>query len=1142
MNPSSRNPDPIGLGSARPKPRLVKLRKHTASSNTPKLFPETGNIDSGFNPFRPSSDISVPELGSSFQAKLNFGDVGNGVFVFGAKMGNACGFIENKILDDMRKLKIENLNPGNGCESSRLEEDIKKLKIGGSVFVESPENQNVDLFGESVGRELRNELKKLNIKDHKEPVINRTNDNADDMNTFVHRNTNDGNTSLPGSSAGMFPGKTESVLSFEMERLGLAGEVPSEAETSLNSSSGVNNLFHPKDFTFQTPTISNPNGSIFTGATQNKLEFNARREPTKDSRSKKSRGKLKKPVAVREDFVLSENTSFQENQKDPFESYSPMNISPCHESMIDNEEVQQDSRDTSVELEQAFSDPLSTTVNEAAANEDLVIAAQRLDIKDDDDAKFTETKVEACQFRTSGSIDADVSRDDFNSEAETESFVTADVQFDYDSSNDTFVTAADTEVSSNSRIEPICGPTSEDVGRTKTNFTFAAATSSIHSQSSTSKHHQKKKNHNRVARESHTSTPSSKIQQSSSSMQFFQPSETSSLLSPRLGQKGDPPTPFPKRGDKAEADKDSEIEQESSVIPIASVAAQEACDKWRLRGNQAYAIGDMLRAEDYYSQGVNCISPNEKSKSCLRALMLCYSNRAATRMSLGRVREALGDCMRAAVIDPKFLRVQVRAANCYLALGDVENASQHYTACFQSGNDACVDPKLASEASEGLEKSQRVLEWMKQSAELMQQRNSNAAESALRVISEALTLSTYSEKLLELKAEALFMLGKYEELIRLCEQTLASAEMNHTAVSADDASDMVSSDSQKDLLLRLWRCRLIIKSYFCLGRLEAVLDFLKKQEEYAKIRSTTLESLPLVGTIRELVRNKGAGNEAFKSGNYAEAIEHYTAALSFTAESRPFAAVCFCNRAAAYKAIGQVVDAIADCSIAIALDGNYLKAISRRASLFEMIRDYDQATKDLQRVASLLTMHVEEKAGQFCPTDELNCLNELRQVQQRKYAMEEDAKQEIPLNMYLILGVDPYVTAAEIKKAYRKAALRHHPDKACQSLGRNESIDDGLWKELLQEVHKDADRLFKMIGEAYAILSDPMKRSRYDIDEEMRNAQKRGFGGPRVHTDKSAYERESSSSGRHQWQEIWRPHGNNFQSRGSETNYRSSRY
>lgn len=63
-----------------------------------------------------------------------------------------------------------------------------------------------------------------------------------------------------------------------------------------------------------------------------------------------------------------------------------------------------------------------------------------------------------------------------------------------------------------------------------------------------------------------------------------------------------------------------------------------------------------------------------------------------------------------------------------------------------------------------------------------------------------------------------------------------------------------------------------------------------------------------------------------------EAIEHYTAAISSSVESRPFAAICFCNRAAAHQALGQIVDAIADCSLAIALDRNYTKVCSLTCS------------------------------------------------------------------------------------------------------------------------------------------------------------------------------------------------------------------
>jgi hypothetical protein len=42
-------------------------------------------------------------------------------------------------------------------------------------------------------------------------------------------------------------------------------------------------------------------------------------------------------------------------------------------------------------------------------------------------------------------------------------------------------------------------------------------------------------------------------------------------------------------------------------------------------------------------------------------------------------------------------------------------------------------------------------------------------------------------------------------------------------------------------------------------------------------------------------------------------------------------------------------------------------------------------------------------------------------------------------------------------------------------LARSDNGDDSLWKEIGEEVHKDTDRLFKMIGEAYAMLSDPAK-------------------------------------------------------------------
>lgn len=73
---------------------------------------------------------------------------------------------------------------------------------------------------------------------------------------------------------------------------------------------------------------------------------------------------------------------------------------------------------------------------------------------------------------------------------------------------------------------------------------------------------------------------------------------------------------------------------------------------------------------------------------------------------------------------------------------------------------------------------------------------------------------------------------------------------------------------------------------------------------------------------------------------------------------------------------------------------------------------------------------------------------------------------------YEVLGVAHNASAEDLKKAYRRLAMQFHPD-------RNQG-------------DKNAEERFKEVGEAYAVLSDPQKRQRYDTYGSADGAQ--GFG------------------------------------------------
>ncbi|OQR99868.1 hypothetical protein THRCLA_06354 [Thraustotheca clavata] len=478
-------------------------------------------------------------------------------------------------------------------------------------------------------------------------------------------------------------------------------------------------------------------------------------------------------------------------------------------------------------------------------------------------------------------------------------------------------------------------------------------------------------------------------------------------------------------------------------------------------GGLAYQHKDYRGAIDHYSAGLLSLAnePRFDYAVCEHAKML--ANRAAAWMMLKKIREALQDAEAAMVLDPTYIRAHLRCARCHLLLGDYKQSRSIFVGLYEILKQENHTGIYLSQTNDGIKDGQSFLSAVNEAKWCM---TVSDHTNALRHTTTALVYAPYSRELHLQKMKLFLALKQYTTAI------------SHMKAELKVHYSIVAMGIDIGLLYA--------QSYHYLDETDNAENVLEELEIAAP---TSRDVLRVKQLWQDMKQAKAMGNECFGYGNYERAVLFYSAGLGLDAQHDAYNAVLYCNRAAALMHMDKHIEALADCKDALKRNPNYHRALLRQARCNVALKQYDKAIADFDAYIAVVESTVSKKelhgikveregAMRLSSAEKAKAKQNNHRSRHQRYSSDwEDyyfrstynnnsrcRKKVVPTHPkthYEILQVPSNASVEEIKKSYRKLALKHHPDKA---------------KDL-----NDAS-LFKDMTAAYAVLSDPPAKAKYD--------------------------------------------------------------
>jgi DnaJ family protein C protein 7 len=439
--------------------------------------------------------------------------------------------------------------------------------------------------------------------------------------------------------------------------------------------------------------------------------------------------------------------------------------------------------------------------------------------------------------------------------------------------------------------------------------------------------------------------------------------------------------------------------------------AMQEAETFKANGNKFFKEKNYARAIDEYSKAVD-LFPSSSTY---------LSNRAAAYMSNGRYASALADCARAGDLEPGNHKILLRLARIYTALGQAQEALVTFKRIQPPPSERDMAP--AREMMHHLNSAQEAL------------RNRTAPSMVLHALDQ-------SEKLL----------GPGVSRPRKWQLMRAEAYLNMGNAKALGEAQSITShlirSNQRDPEALVLRGRIIYSQGDNSQAENHFRQALECDPDYKDAASWLRK-------VKRLERVKNDGNIEYKARRWQAAFDKYTEALSIDPTNRGTNSKLLQNRALCRIQLRQYDAAISDCDQAISLDPTYFKARKTKATALGQAERWEDAVREWK------------KLHEMNPEDS-SLAREIRRA-------ELELKKSQRKDYYKILGVSKDADENTIKKAYRKLAIIHHPDK---------NPND-----------PQAEVRFKDIGEAYETLSDSQKRARYDNGDDLMDPSDMFSGG-----------------------------------------------